>query len=303
MSFYEFLCATGNNRLADYQSSITASSEISDLIHDQLWEKLKLYFIVGGLPEVVALFSKHQDNLFIALQKVREKQNQLIDDYYADIAKHTGKINAMHTNRVWTSVPEQLAKEQDGSAKKFKFSGIIPGINRYRHLAGPIDWLQAAGLIIKTDIVNRAVIPLSAYAKFNNFKLYLFDIGLLGALSKLDPKTILRYDYGSYKGYFAENYVAQALLSTGEDRLYSWHERQAEVEFILQFSDTIIPYEVKSGWSTKSKSLQSFANSYTPPLRVKISAKPLKIDLKNKTAMLPLYLADRARELLTSIID
>ena len=134
MSFGEFLLASGDDQLAHFLDSITTESVISDFVHQILWEKLKRYFIVGGLPEVVALYVNHQEDLFVAFEKTRQKQRDLIEDYYADIAKHSGKVNAMHITRIWQSVPEQSLRAQDGSAKKYKFRDSIPGIDRYRNL-------------------------------------------------------------------------------------------------------------------------------------------------------------------------
>src|SRR5262249_15757540 len=160
------------------------------------------------LPEVVQTYIENKENLYTALNQVRKKQNELIYGYYADIAKHAGKVNAMHIDRLWLSIPAQLAKSQDGTAKRFQFRDIVSGIDRYQCLANVIDWLLAAGLIIKVPIVEHVELPLTAYIEESRFKLYLFDIGILGALADLPPNVILEYDYGTYKGYVAENFVA-----------------------------------------------------------------------------------------------
>ena len=234
MSFEEFLDATGDVRSLDYLQGLTLDSTISDMAHSHLWERLKVYFVVGGLPEVVSTFIEHEANLFTAFSEVRAKQDALSLMYNSDMAKHSGKINAMHIDRVWKAVPNQLASAQDGSAAKFKFRGIIPGVDRYSQLVGPIDWLEAAGLIIKVKITNSGQLPFSAYTKENAFTLYMFDVGMLGAVSGLSPKTILDYDYGTYKGYFAENFVAQEFVNKGMRALYSWHENRSELEFLVE---------------------------------------------------------------------
>lgn len=290
MSFEEFLFACEGDRSLKL---LKLHSRIPELVHEHLWNQLKLYFIVGGLPEIVAIFCQHKDNLLTAFQEVRAKQSALILAYYADIAKHSGKENAMHIERVFRSIPTQLAQSQDGSAKKYSFKDVIPGASRYTRLVGPIDWLQACGLLIKVSICHSAQVPLLAFAKENEFKLYVFDVGLLGQMSGLQPKTIYEYDYGTFKGYFAENFVAQEFLYSGVEHLYSWHEKSAELEFLRDVEGKIIPIEVKSGWITKSKSLKVFADRYQPPYRVVFGAKNIAINNEGTLRRYPIYLASR----------
>ena len=140
--------------------------------------------------------------------------------------------------------------------------------------------------------MNTAALPLKAYVKENNFKLFMFDVGILGALSEINPSTILNYDYGSYKGFVAENYIAQAFTFSSTSQLYSWVENTAEVEFVREIAGEIIPIEVKSGWVTQAKSLYVFAQKYHPPYRVIMSAQPLLMDSQTKLQKIPLYLAE-----------
>lgn len=290
LSFREFLCAVGEERSLPYIDEAIITKKIPQFVHEHLWERLKWYFITGGLPEVVDTFSQGKDNLFLAFKAVRELQNEIILTYMADMAKHSGKINAMHLERLWHSIPEQLGKSQDESAKKFIFKDAVAGLNRYDRLAGAIDWLGKAGLIIKVNITNSGHLPFSAYCKENIFKLFPFDIGILGALSHLEPGEILRQDYGSYKGYFAENYVAQEFLCHGQN-LYSWQENTAEVEFLLQADGKVIPIEVKSGRVTHAKSLYIFATKYNAPFRVIFSANPIQVNESSGVYRYPLYLS------------
>ena len=232
LSFIEFLKATGENLSADLIENCNVNTVIPSMAHDRIWERLKWYFVTGGLPEVIQVFINHQENLFIAFEKVREKQIQLLSDYYADIAKHSGKVNAMHIDRVWRSVPNQLANSVDGSSKRFQFQNIVEGIDRYSRLANVFDWLENAGLILKVSILDHPQQPLSAFVSESRFKLFVFDVGILGALSGLSPRTILEYDYGTYKGYFAENFVAQEFVSGNQRNLYSWQDGRSEIEFL-----------------------------------------------------------------------
>lgn len=289
MSFEEFLMADGDNKSLQILHNLKQTRKIPEIVHDHLWEQLKRYFVVGGLPEAVATYCEHKNNLFKAMAHVRDKQDNLVKAYYADVAKYAGKINAMHINRVFSSVPSQLQQAQDGSIARYKFKGVIPGITHYDRLAGAIDWLEAAGLVIKVHIVNSGHLPFKGYAKENFFKLLMFDVGILGSMSGLSPKTILDYDYGSYKGYFAENFLAEELLSIGLDDLFSWQESKAELEYLIEIEGEVIPMEVKSGTVVKAKSLKVFADKYKPAHQIIFSGQPFFID---KTIHhYPLYLA------------
>lgn len=291
LCFAEFLEAGNEQQALTILNQCTYQETISSIAHEHLWQQFKIYLITGGLPEVVQAYIDNKENLFTALTIARKKQNEIIYGYYADIAKHAGKTNAMHIDRVWRAVPAQLAQTQSGGAQRFQFKGIVPGIDRYHRLANVFDWLTAAELIIKVPIVNHVEQPLMAYTEESFFKLYLFDVGILGALSDLPPQTILDYNYGTYKGYFAENFVAQEFIAQGTSHLYSWQENRAEVEFLYPQNNEIIPIEVKSGWITRNQSLNKYAAKYHPPYRTVFSAKPLHIDLENHYHQYPLYMA------------
>jgi hypothetical protein len=293
MSFEEFLRGSGDSKSFTFLNNQQFPNSVPEIVHAHLWNQLKIYFVVGGLPEVVQTYSDNKEDLFTALNLVRKKQEDLISTYHADMAKHSGKQNAMQLERLWRNIPAQLAREQDGSAPKFKFKGVIPGIKGYSRLSGTIDWLKTAGLIIQTYIANSGELPFSAYIKDNFFKLYIFDVGMLGAISNLPPKTIIGYDYGSYKGYYAENFVAQEFLCSGTSEIYSWKEKTAEVEFLREIEGDVLPIEIKSGWVTRAKSLRVFADKYDPEYRTVMSANNLHIDRDNKIHRYPLYLASR----------
>jgi predicted AAA+ superfamily ATPase len=153
--------------------------------------------------------------------------------------------------------------------------------------------LLAAKLIIKVPIVNSAEIPLSAYTQESAFKLFMFDVGLLGAMSDLPIKSILDHDYGTYKGFFAENFVAQELLAAGHAHLFCWQHDRAEVEFLLTLENGVIPIEVKSGLITRAKSLQKIIDKYHPSYAVIMSGHPLKIEPLKQHHYYPLYLAGK----------
>lgn len=302
LTFQEFLVGIHDQALADFLSHATVESDIPDAAHHRLWERLKQYFVVGGLPEVVTTFSQHQDNLFSAMQAVRQKQAELILGYYADIAKHSGKINAMQIDRTWRSVPMQLSQTQDNSVKKFKFKDVLPNMNRYAQFANVIDWLICAELIIPVYVLETVRLPLFAYTKQNSFKLMMFDIGMLGAMCDLNPKLILDYNYGSYKGFYAENFVAMQLYAADIKHLMCWQENRSEIEFLIEADGAIIPIEVKSGNITKAQSLQKFCEKYHPKKSVILSGKNIKMSCDKQPWQLRLYMTEKLR-LFFSVCD
>lgn len=290
MSFEEFLMALDDKGLPSFKN-LDLETALSPLVHTHLWDRLKLYFVIGGLPEVISVYLQNKDDLLQALSLVRKKQEDLLNSYYADISKHAGKINAMHIDRVFRSVPSQLQQVQEGSTARFKFKGVVPGVSHYDRLSGAIDWLESAGLVMKVHVVNTGLFPFAGYSKENCFKLLLFDVGILGCMSELPPKMILDYDYGSYKGFFAENFVAEELIARGRSSLYSWQTPHNEVEFLIEIEGKAIPLEVKSGSLVKAKSLKIFSDKYHPPFALILSGQPLHIgELIHRY---PLYLAGK----------
>lgn len=292
MSFLEFTKALDSSTY-DFLNDLKLNSTIPEFMHSRLWDFLKKYFVIGGLPKIVETFINNKENIINAFDSVREKQENLILAYKADIAKHSGKQNSMHIERLWKQVQVQLSQEQNTSTSKFKFKNVITGIDKYERLAGVIDWLTTAGLILKVPITNNAEIPLSAYTQESRFKLFMFDIGILGAMAKLPYEAIMEYDYGTYKGFFAENFAVQEFTysNNSNNEIYSWREKSSEVEFIRQIGNNVLPIEVKSGTATRSRSLKIFADKYAPPYRTIMSGKHFNIDQENKVYNYPLYLA------------
>jgi uncharacterized protein len=291
LSFDEFLDGAGKEQLAELVRSHDLTGPFPEMAHDQLWTLWKHYLIVGGLPDAVNLYREQRENLYEAVQVIRKAQQDLLDAYLADMAKHSGKSNALHIEKLWQSVPAQLARAQDGSAGKFKLRESIPGIRGYDRLSAPLEWLEGANLVIRVPIIDTVGTPLSGFVKENRFKLYFFDIGLLGAMSGIAPAAFLNYDFGSYQGYVAENFVAQELRAAGQKILYAWEGRTAEVEFLLEREGKIMPVEVKSGWVTQSKSLKVFTERYHPPEAYILSAN--NVSHRQLKHYLPIYAAAR----------
>ncbi len=290
MSFAEFLQGIGDEKSFRFLESFDFKEAVPEVVHNHLWDMLKIYLIVGGLPEAVSTYAALKGDPYRAFEEVRKKQRDLITAYLADMAKHAGKVNSMHIERIWSSVPAQLARTQDGSAPKFQFKGVVPGVQGYARMAGAMDWLKAAGIVHKVPIVNKAWLPLSAYGEESTFKLYMFDVGLLGALGGLSPKVLLDFSFGSYKGYIAENFALQEMIALGET-VVSWRENTAEVEFLLERDGVVVPVEIKSGWVTKAKSLKVFTEKYQSPRRIILSGRNFSRDRSRGAFQVPLYLA------------
>jgi len=231
MKFSEFLIALNENLLIEALESSREARTISETTHQKVWGRLKEYYVTGGMPQVVSEYISMRNNRIEAMDSARKIQKGLIEGYYRDFAKHSGKTNSMHIVSVFEDVPMQLSKNVEGSVGRYRFKGVIPGKKGYADLNGPINWLEKAGLIFKVKICNKAALPIESFCKNNLFKLYFFDIGLLGCMLELPVKAIITQDYGITKGYFAENFTAQEFVSAGVSKLYAWKERNSEMNF------------------------------------------------------------------------
>lgn len=292
-SFDEYLLALGEDLLVDVLLHAKTDADYPAGAHEKLWDHWRYYLVVGGLPEVVASYVDKRDELFLALNIVREKQLALVNEYIKDMAKHSGSTNALHLERVFRSVPAQLARAQDDSVGRFRFKGVVPGISQYSRLVSAFDWLVGAGLVYKIPIIPSALAPLSQFEKESFFKLYVFDTGLLGALGDIPPPQFLDFEFGTYKGYVAENYVLQAIKTSGVGKVYGWNEKMAEIEFLFNDFDGPVPVEVKSGRVTQAKSLGVFMKRYSPKKAYIFGTTPIRDEKVAKTLVLrrPIYTA------------
>lgn len=299
MNFKEFLEAY-NSELSKIYDEISIEVEklipISKIYHESFLEAWIYYQMIGGMPEVVQTFILlHKDNLFEACQKAREIQLQLLIGHKADFSKHAGTVNATHILNVFENVSTQLGQVHDESVKKFQFSGVIPNKKGFESIRNPLTWLEKSHLLLRSFIVKKSEHPLKANIQDNQFKLYYFDIGLLNAELNIPVKALMTSMIGSYKGFIAENFVMQELISTrlNED-IYCWQETKAEVEFLIVKNADIIPIEVKSSEKfSRAKSLDSYIERYRPELAIKLSPKNIGYDQSKKMLSLPIYLAGK----------
>lgn len=295
MTFSEFLIATGRSELNRIMYNSDIDKPLPVIAHEKLWECWKSYLFVGGMPEAVKIFAGEKDGELVATNKVAVQHQILIKSYMADIAKHSGKVNALHIERLWNNVAAQLSRVRDNSIAKFKFKNAIPGKRGYAEIASPLDWLEKTHLVHRVNILNTIQHPLTAYQKENSFKLTMFDMGILCATSLIKYKTIHDFTFGSYKGYMAENFVAQE-LKAAHLPLWCWAGRTSEIEFLLESETGVIPVEVKSGRRTQVKSLKTFMNKYNPKLSIILSAK--NTSKSSRVLYLPIYAASRLTELI-----
>lgn len=255
LTFFEFLDAVGETSLKNLLLELKEPLAITEIFHDKLTKLLKYYLVIGGMPEVVATWIKEESFL-----RVREIQREILDAYLLDFAKHAPKEDVIKIMSVWESIPNQLAKEN----KKFIFSAVRESA-RAKSYETSIQWLKDAGLIIKAQHLSIPKLPLDAYADKQIFKVFLLDVGLLGAMSKLDPRIVLEGNelFQQFKGSLTENYVALELHHHHFEGIYYWtSEGKAEVDFIISVEHLIYPLEVKSGHSNQKKSLQVYAKKF-----------------------------------------
>ena len=295
MCFEEFVMASGNPRVL--QAFLKGSQ--TNVVHGKLWGLLLNYYFVGGMPEAVSTWFNAQDTgVNERCQRVSRVHSDLISGYMRDFGKYSGKTNANHIETVFRNVPLQLSKNIDVSVKRYRFGGVIDRKRTYMDLSGPIEWLE------KTKLVSRCYpigcepkTPLSAYRKENFFKLFLFDIGLLGHMLDISYKEHQQQSF-EYKGYLAENFVQNELRTHGVYPTYSWELQKAELEFLFKTDDgELIPVEVKSGRRTQAKSLRSYIDRYNPKRTVKLIGAVGGNEQEAQNMTWPLYYAARLKRL------
>lgn len=295
LTFYEFLLSF-QPELAEFIREKNDLLPFPEILHKKLMDTFLIFYATGGLPEAISEFLDNRENLKTGLEKSRIIHERLIFNYISDFAKHAGAVNASHIHSVFDHIPQYLSSAVDNSIQRFKFKDVIPGKSRFTDLEGPIDWLINSGLLYRISVVEKSGTPLLHYRKHNIFKITMFDTGLLHSMLNIPLSQILLQDYGTFKGYIAENFIASSLICNGFTQLFSWRSRQSEIEFLIQFEENIVPIEVKSGSRTRAKSLAVYSETYSPKLKIVTSAKNLHFT-NDKTLYMPLYLMDKMTDL------
>lgn len=279
LSFTEFLEATGEKRLSDLlESKDWALIKTFRLKYIQL---LKQYYYIGGMPEAILSFTLNND-----FNEVRTIQKRILAAYEQDFSKHAPNQIVPRIRMLWNAVPAQLAKEN----KKFMY-GIIKQGARAKDYELAMSWLIDCGLIHKVNRVNKPGMPLKAYEDFSAFKLFMVDVGLLGALVDIDIRTLLNGNdlFEEFKGALTEQFVLQQLITIRELAVYYWSAENAtaEIDFLVQYAGQIIPLEVKAEENLKAKSLKVFCEKYKPATAIRTSMSDFRKE--DWLTNLPLY--------------
>ena len=282
MTFREFLIADNCENLVNYMNSIDHIEKIPDIFFNQLEEKLKAYFIIGGMPEAVQIWVNEKD-----IELVNSVQKNILKAYESDFSKHTLNSEANKISLIWNSIPSQLAKEN----KKFLYQTIKEGA-RAREYEGALNWLNDANLIYKIYNVTKTELPLVAYTDLSSFKIYMNDVGLLRSMANLDSKIVIEGDklFKEFKGAFTENYVLN-MLNYVFDKIPNYFTfNRHEIDFVIQYQNQIIPIEVKSNKSTNNISLTRYNQKHNDNLSIRFSMNNLTKD--DNLINIPLFMVE-----------
>lgn len=292
LSFSEFLRADGGQTIFEGIQKYPVTRELSELYTNKLEKTLKYYYIVGGMPEVVAKWVETHN-----FEKVEKLQDNILQDYSNDFAKHAPKSDIPKLGWIWDSIPKQLAKENN----KFVFSHVKEG-KRSNELEDALEWLVDAGLVHKLELVLNPELPLSFCSDAMFFKVYLSDVGLLRRKSGVSHKTILEDSdlYRNFKGAFTENFVLTEFIKQGIHPYFWRSGNTAELDFLFEYKDEIIPVEAKAEIHTRAKSYRQYCKKYKPKVGFKFSMKNVgKHEVEETTTYsVPLYLIWRIRQYL-----
>ena len=284
MGFTEFLEAAGHENLSELLRSRDWSMIAA--FKEKYIELLRYYYFIGGMPEAVQTFISEND-----LKSVRKIQNNILSAYEQDFSKHAPAETVSRIRMVWQSIPAQLAKEN----RRFVYGALRKGA-RAKDFELAIQWLRDCGLIEQVIRVSKPAVPLPAYAD-EGFKMYVADVGLLGAMSGLDAGTLLQGNrlFSEFKGALTEQYVAQQLRSELGIKPFYWSAERAtaEVDFIFQSGMELYPLEVKAEENLKAKSLKVYTEKYAPPLAIRTSMSDFRKE--NTLVNLPLYAISQLR--------
>jgi hypothetical protein len=277
IGFFEFLENAGQSLLKEHLEA--QNWQVIEVFHDKLVELLRLYYFIGGMPEAVNSYIQDGD-----LRQVRAIQEKILTGYENDFAKYAPIEIVPKIRLVWHTLISQLAKEN----RKFIYGQIKKG-SRAKDFETAINWLTDAGMVLKVSLVEKPSMPLNAYADMDAFKLFLLDIGLLNALAKIDQSILLEKNniLTEFKGALTEQFVAQQLKISHE--LYYWtaSNATAEIDFLIQSKNNIIPVEVKAEENLKSKSLKVFVERYKPVKAIRASMSPFRV--QDWMTNVPLY--------------
>ncbi|MDY4011785.1 MAG: ATP-binding protein [Fusobacterium gastrosuis] len=294
MTFSEFLIANGDQNLKSYLDSIDSIENIPDAFFNPLCEKLKMYYLTGGMPEAVYIWT-HERNTELMLKSL----NNIIEAYEKDFAKHPNIKEFPKISMIWKSIPSQLSREN----KKFIYKVVKEGA-RAREYEDALQWLVDANLVNKIYRSSAPKLPLSAYDDLSAFKIYLVDVGLLNRLSLLSPSAFAEGNrlFTEFKGALTENYILESLENQFETKARYWTDNIYEVDFLIQHENQVIPIEVKAGINLKSRSLKKFTENYKDEVKLKIRFSLDNLKLDDNILNIPIFMADYTKYLISLVL-
>lgn len=286
LSFKEFLLAMNEKQILEIIDK--NDFEMQKVFKERIIDLLRRYCYVGGMPKAVLSFSQEQDyNL------VRKIQRNILNDYESDFSKHIPPEQVERTRLLWNAIPSQLVKEN----KKCVYGKIKQGA-RAKDFEIALNWLIDSGLVHKVSRVTEPNMPLKAYEDVSAYKLFLLDVGLLGAMNDLDSRSLLENDrlFNDYNGAVTEQYVLQEFKTLGDLPVFYWASNRAELDFLIQYQNNIIPVEAKATINLQAKSLKSFRQKYEP----KISIRTSLANYEENTGLfnIPLYDIENLKEII-----
>lgn len=279
LSFEEFLLAMGEGRFVELLNK--KDFKTIKLFNNKYEKLLKQYCYVGGMPEIVQDFVENKD-----FESVRNLQKEILSAYEEDFTKHIPTNTVAKIRLLWKSIPAQLSKEN----KKFIYGAAKEGA-RARDFEAALSWLINSGLVYRVNKITKPDLPITAYEDFNSFKLFVLDVGLLGAMTDLQADTIIDGNriFEEFKGAIAEQYVLQQFKTIKDLPVFYWSNEtsRAEIDFVIQIKSDVVPVEVKAERNLQAKSLKVYMEKFKPNYAIRTSMADYK--KTDNLIDLPLY--------------
>ena len=286
LSFEEYLAAADEG-MYQYYCGVKSGKDYVSAFHEKMTGHYRKYLIIGGMPECVQSWVNNADP-----EEISATQKEIVSLYENDVTKHNSKVNSGRILQVFRSIVPQLAKENN---EKFMYAAIAKSA-RSKDFEDAIEWLVSSGIVYRILNITKPAYPIKAYEILNYFKLFLLDVGLIKHMAGLTNKSILLSESFQFKGQLTENYVLQQLMPVLDKapNFYAFAQER-EIDFMLQYQESIIPIEVKSGGSKKAMSFKSYIDKHQPAIAVRFSAKEY---IKNGAITnIPLYFVGKIFEL------
>ena len=283
LSFEEFLLAMGEERFVELLNK--KDFKTIKLFNNKYEKLLKQYCYVGGMPEIVQDFVENKD-----FENVRNLQKEILSAYEEDFTKHITTNTVAKIRLLWKSIPAQLSKEN----KKFIYGAAKEGA-RARDFEAALSWLINSGLVYRVNKITKPDLPITAYEDFNSFKLFVLDVGLLGAMTDLQADTIIDGNriFEEFKGAIAEQYVLQQFKTIKDLPVFYWSNEtsRAEIDFVIQIKSDVVPVEVKAERNLQAKSLKVYMEKFKPNYAIRTSMADYK--KTDNLIDLPLYVIEK----------